>query len=200
MPVYPGTDGPIFEQAGVLERDGYEEKRIIIHTHNGTHVDAPRHLIKGGMCLDEFQMEAFMGRGVVLDFSGFDNGTISGSDLLEREYSIIGNEFVLLYTGWDKYWGSEQYYHGYPVLSPEAVDYLLDNFQLKGVGGDFISMDAPGRQLKNHTAFLGKGILIVENLMNLHLLLNRPFSFICLPLKLEDSDGAPARAAAVLDW
>jgi kynurenine formamidase len=45
---------------------------------------------------------------------------------------------------------------------------------------------------------LEKNILIIENLTALKGLVNKNFTFSCFPLKIENSDGAPARAVAVL--
>ena len=44
--------------------------------------------------------------------------------------------------------------------------------------------------------FAEKDIVNIENLKNLGLCGTEPFWFACLPLKLENSDGAPARAIA----
>ena len=46
MPVYPGTEQPVFEAGTSLEIEGFLEKKISFFSHTGTHMDAPAHIIK----------------------------------------------------------------------------------------------------------------------------------------------------------
>ena len=50
-----------------------------------------------------------------------------------------------------------------------------------------------------HHKILSNNILVFENLTNLDLIHSNTFVFCALPLKLENSDGAPVRAIAILD-
>ena len=47
MPVYPGTETPIFAGANTYEKDGFKETKLTMYTHTGTHMDPPAHLIAG---------------------------------------------------------------------------------------------------------------------------------------------------------
>ena len=58
--VYPGTEPPRFEVPRTIEQDGFTEKIITMYSHAGTHVDAPGHIIAGGMTLDEMPVERFI--------------------------------------------------------------------------------------------------------------------------------------------
>ena len=53
--------------------------------------------------------------------------------------------------------------------------------------------------LAKHHKILKNNILIFENLTNLDLIDSDTFVFCALPLKFENSDGAPIRAIAMLD-
>ena len=44
MPVYPGTETPIFAGANTYEKDGFKETKLTMYTHTGTHMDPPAHL------------------------------------------------------------------------------------------------------------------------------------------------------------
>ena len=57
MPVYPGTEPPVFEPANSYEIDGFRETRISMFTHTGTHIDPPAHLFAGRTTLDSFPPE-----------------------------------------------------------------------------------------------------------------------------------------------
>ena len=97
-----------------------------------------------------------------------------------------------------KKWGETSYYENYPVLSPDAADWIA-NFSLKGIGVDMISVDGTdSRDFPIHRIFLQKRILIIENLTSLEILVNRHVTFFCPPVKIENSAGAPARAFAVV--
>ena len=47
MPVYPGTETPIFAGANTYEKDGFKETKLTMYTHTGTHMDPPAHLFAG---------------------------------------------------------------------------------------------------------------------------------------------------------
>ena len=38
MPVYPGTETPIFAGANTYEKDGFKETKLTMYTHTGTHL------------------------------------------------------------------------------------------------------------------------------------------------------------------
>ncbi|MFT5871504.1 MAG: arylformamidase [Clostridium sp.] len=69
MPVFPGTKQPIFEKANTLQRDGFQEAKITMYSHTGTHIDAPAHMLSDGPYLDNLDIEHFIGNATILDFS-----------------------------------------------------------------------------------------------------------------------------------
>ena len=155
MAVYPGTEPPEFIAACTKEKDGFVEKKITLYSHTGTHMDAPAHILPGTKTLDEFPASHFGGQAVVLDVTA--DRTINKAALEQFEPLIKESEFVLLYTGWSKYWGYEQYFADFPVLSAEASRWL-SNFDLKGIGVDAISVDKVGTtEYTNHKIFLEIG-------------------------------------------
>ncbi len=195
MPVYPGTAPPSMERATTLERDGFLEHRIGMHTHTGTHMDAPAHILPGGAALDSYPAERFMGSAFVIDALG---GAVSVEDLRAHEGQIRTSDYIILRTGWAVKWGSEEYFRGFPVLDVDAAEWLCVT-GIRGFGVDAISVDPVGdSSLPVHRALLGSGILIVENLANLRVLTAPRFTFACLPLRLVNADGAPARAVAIV--
>jgi len=191
MPVYPGTAAPSFSPAGTIEKNGFRETEINFHTHTGTHIDAPAHFLKNGRYLDDLSLDQFTGSGTAIDLSQLlDSG--------HRKYDSLCRsvDFVLLYTGWSNHWENPTYQDGYPVPSPEVASWL-SGLNLKGVGIDTISMDASASTtFPNHSLFLNKEILIIENLCNIDQLIAQTFTFHCYPLKLKQADGSPTRAIA----
>lgn len=198
MPVFPGTPPPRLENAYVIERNGFAEKMLHLVSHTGTHIDAPGHILAGAPRLDDFAAGSFLGPGVALDASAVRGRSVGIADIERYEGRLRGAGFALLHTGWARYWGTNDYFGRYPVLSPEAAGWLA-GFGLKGYGVDAISADEiDSAALPVHRALLGRGMLIIENLDRLDPLLEREFTFSCLPLKIADADGSPIRAVAIL--
>lgn len=192
--VYPGTPGPAFIPSATIDKDGFAESSIIMTTHTGTHIDAPCHILPGARSLDQFPLELFMGKGVVLDCTHVSSITLDY--LRSKEMLIRESAFVLFYSGWQQKWNTPQYFDTFPTLTPEATGWLLQ-FPLKGLGFDAISVDSmTDDSLPNHHLLLRKEVLIIENLTNLDKLVGKDFQLYCIPLKIEKADAAPVRVFA----
>ncbi len=196
MPVYPGTEQPIFITGCSIDEIGFLEKKITMYSHTGTHVDAPAHLIKGAKTLDMLAIEHFHGSALLLNFENYNSKTIDVSSLESYRKEIEKIDFLLIHTGWSKYWGDEKYFSDYAVLSLEAANWLSE-FQLKGLGLDTISADSSENdEYPVHKILLNKDTIIIENLTNLLSLPGPTFNFSCFPIKFKDADGSPVRAVA----
>lgn len=198
MPVYPGTKLPQMIETCRLETEGFRETELRMYSHTGTHMDSPAHLFPAGKTLDRFSPDSFYGTAMAVDVSAV-KGVIEPEDLLPYQQALQEVNFLILYTGWEHLWGRKEYYHGFPVLSPAAAQWLIQ-FKLKAVGVDAISVDTveATSPLTIHKIFLGKDILLIENLCNIQPLTGQNFTLCCLPLKTCRADGAPARAVALV--
>jgi len=194
--VYPGTEKPIFERKTI---DGYPEVKITMYTHTATHMDAPCHIIKNAKTLDDFTVDKFIGKAIVIDCKKLAKQQITLDFLKPYEDKIKNVEFVLFNAGWSAKWQKEEYFEDFPVLSNEAAKWLT-GFKLKGIGLDSISLDKVyDVELINHHIVLEKEILIIENMTNMDSLPAGEFILHCLPLKIEKADGSPVRAVALVD-
>lgn len=196
MPVYPGTPLPELTVASTWERDGFHETRLTLHSHTGTHMDAPAHLFPAGATLDALPPARFAGTALVVPCAGA--GAVLHMDLLAPVKDAADRaDFLLFHTGWDRLWGRAAYFEGYPVPGEDVVDYLLASGK-KGVGLDTVSVDPVGDgALPIHRRLLGGGLVIVENLTNLAAAGGEPFTFCALPVHYEKADGAPVRAVGL---
>ena len=171
MPVYPGTETPIFAGANTYEKDGFKETKLTMYTHTGTHMDPPAHLFAGRTTLDAFPASQFIGKALVIECSDLNEGkAITLERILQYGKDAENADFLLFYLGWDKRWGTDAYFGDYPCLDDAALDYII--------AGDY------------------KGIGNIENLKDLDKCGKGLFSFSCFPLKLENCDGSPIRAVA----
>jgi arylformamidase len=198
MPVFPGSQPPQFHEAADLGRDGYREMTLTLCTHQGTHLDAPAHLLAGGSTLDRLALTSFVGEALLLDCTTMSGATIDEGVLRPYRALLRRHAFVLLHTGWSSWWGDQRYFRDYPVLS-EAAARRLVSAGVRGVGVDAVSVDPlAALELPIHRILLGAGLIIVENLTNLAAIPHRSFLFSCLPLNIEGADGSPVRAVALL--
>jgi kynurenine formamidase len=198
MPVYPGTEPPVFITECTIEDTGFLENKITLYSHTGTHIDAPAHLIKDAKTLNMLPITHFYGNAFLLNLAQTKNRTISIDDLYTHQKTIEAAEFLLIHTGWSRYWGSDKYFSDYPILSLEAADWLC-GFGLKGIGFDTISADIEDTQdFPVHKAFLQQDTIIIENLTHLDKLPCDHVIFSCFPLKINEADGSPVRAVAIM--
>jgi kynurenine formamidase len=198
MPVFPGTEPPVIVEQCTLAEHGFREKKLLLYSHTGTHVDAPAHMISDGRSLDQFPIEKFHGRATIYTHDRKSGNLITIQQLQAMEAELEKADFLLIATGWDRYWESEKYFSPFPVLRNDTAEWLL-NFGLKGIGLDVISADSMNStEFPVHHTLLGNDLVIVENLKNLVSITSVSCIFSCLPLNLQNADGAPVRAMAVV--
>ncbi|EKQ56106.1 MULTISPECIES: cyclase family protein [unclassified Clostridium] len=201
MPVYPGTECPKLEIANTYEKDGFKETLLTMFSHTGTHMDAPAHLFDQRATLDSLPVEQFVGKGLVIDCSDLQDGQRITMEYIKRVKEKADKaEYILFYTGWDERWGTSAYFGNYPYITEEVAEYLIHS-KKKGVGLDVIGIDPISDvNLKIHKQLFHKtDIVVIENLTRLGVVGSDLFTFCALPLKYENSDGAPIRAIAILD-
>ena len=190
-PVYPGNEPPEFTQIADFKSHGYRETQFRFHSHLGTHIDAPAHMIDNGNTLDQLPAEHFCGNALII--KTLINRNIDFEILKGSETEISKSEFVLFQTGWSQFWGTPKYFGRFPVLTKDAVEFLLQ-FHLKGIGFDHISADPMDSQdYPNHLAILGKNLIIIENLVFTDGFTECNGEFSCFPLPYENADGSPVR-------
>ncbi|MCP4548721.1 MAG: cyclase family protein, partial [bacterium] len=143
MPVYPGTDPPLFTPVCSFDDFGFREKKITMVSHTGTHIDAPAHILGEGKTLDQFPIDHFVGKALLLDLTSIKKTHIDIYELEPHQHTLRDAQFLLLHTGWSRLWGTDEYFSDYPTLSPEAARWLAER-GLRGLGVDMISVDETG--------------------------------------------------------
>lgn len=189
MSAYCEEESPKIQSLFSIEDAGFRVTDMRLTSHLGTHIDVPAHIFQAGKSICDFPLEKFSGRGICL----------SVNEIEKLDISLLDNiDYLLVYTGWDKYWNNDKYFENYPVLSKNIIEKIADS-HLKGIGIDCISPDShSSEELENHKILLNNEKIIVENLCCLEKLLGKRFYFLCFPLKI-DIDGSPVRAIATLE-
>ena len=197
MPVYPGDNQPVLSTVRNYRDDGYLETEMLLSTHTGTHMDSPRHFYTNLDSTDSKDLNSFFGTAVVIDCSD-QKGEISPDFILRHKDKLSHAEFVLFRTGFDQYWGTEQYFHNFPILHFDSASHLV-SLGIKGVGFDTCSADSiDSVNYPVHQLLLKNNMVIVENLCGLSNLPAGVFYFSCFPLKIAGGDGSPVRAVAYI--
>lgn len=187
MTSYSKEELPNISKLFTIKNNNFNVTEIKLTSHLGTHVDVPYHIIQTGKNILDFNLDNFAGKGICVNFDNLKNFDF------EKNKDI---EFILIYTGWDKYWNSEKYFKNYPVLNETIINKIISS-NLKGIGFDCISPDSySSTELTVHENLLKNNKIIIENLCNLNQVLNKTFIFTCFPLKIK-SDGCPVRATAI---
>lgn len=190
LATYPGNPG--FELTPVKRiaaGDSSNTSRLVMGTHTGTHVDAPLHFFDGRPGADALALELLIGRARVIDLphrGGITEKHLAGAGLRE-------DLRVLLRTPNSALWNSSDGFHSdYTYITEGGAKFLVDQ-GVKVVGVDYLSVEefkkagAPA-----HRALLGAGVIVIEGL-NLSDVDAGQYEMYCLPLRLANGDGAPAR-------
>jgi arylformamidase len=199
MPTYPGDPQPQFQPLFTLGKDNANVTRLIMGSHTGTHVDAPKHFISNGDGVDKIHLDKFMGEAVILDMSMKSIGEgITNIDLDIYSERVTVGDIMLLYTGASDLWNKdENIRQNFTYLEPSAAEWIV-NHQIKCIGIDTLSVEKYGfKEGLTHKMLLSNKIGIIEGLnVNIKQCLGKRMFLVCLPLFLRDIEGSPARVVA----
>ncbi len=200
MPIYPGDPSPSFVSYATLEKNGVNLTKLTLGSHTGTHIDAPRHFIPDGIGVDKIPPSKLVGEAYVCDMSSKPIGSgITGPNLQKSlEGKLAEDDIVVCYTGCSERWGDESVSSNYTYLTGNAAEYLVSK-KVRAVGIDFLSVEkfrAPDPVA--HKTLLGNGIFIIESLSKAtKQFVGKKILIICMPIKLQNGDGAPSRIIGV---
>jgi kynurenine formamidase len=185
----------------------YASRGLTMSDHGPTHVDALSHLdpSPGAPAIDAMPLDVFYGRGVCIDVSSAAPRTdITAADLDSALAAGPGTlepgSVLLLHTGtFARVGGTDAYLSEYAGLDESASQWLVDH-GVKVFGVDSPSPDNPAsRTYPCHMMCRAEGITHYENLAQLELLLDRPFTFAGFPLRIRGGTGSPVRAVAIVE-
>jgi arylformamidase len=190
LPVYPGDPQIAIDRTSKLENgDIANVSRLSMSSHTGTHVDPPSHFFSGARTLDNLALEVLIGPARVVDVGNVDciNQSVIGHCQLE------GATRVLFKTKNSKLWSSRNDFdRSFVALDHLAARELVQR-GIKLVGIDYLSIEKFNFDVpRTHFELLGADVIVVEGL-DLSEVPPGDYELICLPLKIEDGDGAPAR-------
>src|SRR6056297_3280997 len=136
MPVYPGDLEVELENDKKLSQDGYRNHNLKMGMHTGTHLDLPAHMLEDVRNAADISLDSICGQAKLL----FAAGQKIINAKAEYKKVIEKGDIVIIYTGFAKEYGNQEYYNQHPVISEELADLLIER-KVKMIGFDMPSPD-----------------------------------------------------------
>jgi kynurenine formamidase len=200
MITYRGLPAPLIcdflsrEHSRSVYAEGTEFQigKIEMVANTGTYLDSPFHRYAHGADLSQLPLERLANlESVVVRFDRSRGRAVDRKDLEGYE---LGGKAVLVQTGWDEYWRTDQYFEGHPFLTHDAAE-LLVRAGAALVGIDSLNIDDTADLSRPvHSLLLGAEIPIVEHLCGLNQLPDQGFRFFAVPVKVKGMGTFPVRA------
>lgn len=205
MVTYKGLPAPLIcdhlsrEASKAIYEPGTEFQigKIEMVANTGTYMDTPFHRYADGHDLTGLALARISNvPGVVVRVGAGDGRAIGPEAFAGLDPRGLA---VLVHTGWDRHWRTDQYFEDHPFLTEAAAIQLRDGgAALVGIDSYNID-DVSGGTRPVHSTLLGAEIPIVEHMTNLAALPDRDFRFTAVPPKIAGMGTFPVRAHARLD-
>jgi kynurenine formamidase len=172
-----------------IKDDTFNNSRLDISMHTGTHIDISSHLIDNKKAIADIDINHFAGSGKIFDVRGKE--IIKEGDFSHN--TICKDDIVIFCTGHSSNYYQEHYFINYPVIHPDTINVLIKK-EIKLLGIDTPSPDK--YPFEEHIKLFQNNITILENLTNLEQLLTiERFDIYAFPLKIR-AEGSIVRAVA----
>lgn len=170
--------------------------KIDMAANTGTYVDSPFHRYENGMDLSELPLESLADLEGIVVRCPLENGRAVHKKYLEC-YDVKGKA-VLIHTGWDRHWRTNQYFQGHSYLTKDAAEYCVQSGAAV-VGIDSLNIDDTDDLTRPaHSLLLRANIPIVEHMCNLKSVPDNGFKFYAVPLKIRRFGSFPVRAFCIV--
>jgi arylformamidase len=205
MITYKGLPGPVVSdhmsreqsRANYAEGTEFQIGKITMVANTGTYLDTPFHRFPEGNDLAGLDLASVADLPGLLFHADRARGRAITRELFGR--ADLRGKAVLVHTGWDSHWRTEQYSNGHPFLTEDAAGWLRESGAVL-VGIDSFNIDdTADKRRPVHTILLGAGIPIVEHMRGLEQLPANGFRFSAVPAKVQGMGTWPVRAFATLN-
>jgi kynurenine formamidase len=171
--------------------------KIEMVANTGTYLDTPFHRYERGKDLAALDLYSVANLDAVVVRCAERTDPVI-TDETFRAIDVKGKA-VLIHTGWDRHWRTEEYSSGnHPHLNEAAATYLAKNAAAL-VGIDSYNIDdIRGGIRPAHSILLGHDIPIVEHLCRLGDLPDSGFKFFAVPVKVREFGTFPVRAFGIV--
>ena len=182
---------------------------LSILVHNGTHIDAPRHMIDKGYPVDQIPLAQVAKEAALINLPQKGaNSSVSVKDIVDTGVEFGPDVIPVINTGWtEKTWGKPEFWEQMPYLEPGVGEFMakknvpavaMDVFPEKALWRG-VKLDPGEVWVANHLALLEKGIPMIQFVTNLSQIGKNRFVMIAAPLKIKGGDASPARVLALVE-
>lgn len=195
LPVWPGDPPIAIERVSdIAAGDDANVSRVNMGVHSGTHVDAPLHFLADGDPVDQLDLKTLTGRAYVLDLTDVD---LIDAQVLKGAEIPARTRRILFKTRNSELWsqGETHFQENFVAISADGAQFLVDR-GVRLIGVDYLSVAPYDDGIPTHKILLSAGVAIVEGL-NLSQVDQGRYTLYCLPIKISESDGSPARAILI---
>jgi arylformamidase len=202
MITYKGLPAPIIcdylsreaSRARYAPGTEFQIGKIEMVANTGTYLDSPFHRYPHGHDLSELALESLADLDcVVVRVTDRRDRAI---DHLPIDLASLRGKALLVHTGWDAHWRTDQYFESHLHLTGELANSLVDA-GVALVGIDSFNIDSTDDGTRPvHSALLGAGIPIVEHMCGLAAVPERGARFFAVPVKVKGMGTFPVRAFA----
>jgi len=162
---------------------------IKMDLHTGTHIDLPYHFIKKGKKSDDFELEYFIMKAIVIKCGD----SVIDRKLLESVWIPDNSEAILFKTNNYLLYKKKRFSKNYTFLDVDAAEFLVEK-RIKLVGIDYLSIEKYGeKKFPTHKILLGNNVLILEGI-NLEHIREGKYILFAIPMKIAEVEALPVRA------
>lgn len=214
IPCWAGDPSIELTTVADLASEGYQLRKLTIGEHSATHINAPASFYQRGIGIDAYSPESLIAAAIVIDIRDrvLHNPdyilTLSDIALWEQQHgTIAAGSLVLLNTGWEIRWHDPTAFFNvdragtahFPGFGLEAVEFLLEQRQIAGIGIDTHGVD-PGNDstFAVNRLVLSQPRIVLENLANLGQLPAMGTTIVIGVLPLQGGTGSPVSVLALL--
>lgn len=198
MAVWPGDPKVDLSRVEKIEDGANANVSFMgISVHTGTHVDAPFHFLNDGAKVDVMPLDVLIGPVQVVELD--ESVTVIDADIVNSIKLAPTVTRVLFKTRNSGFWSLDPgiFRSDFVGISADGAEVLVDH-GIKLVGIDYLSIAPFKKSRPTHEVLLKAGMVVIEG-VDLSKVYPGNYTLVCLPLKLKDTDGSPARVILLGD-
>lgn len=182
--------------------DGWRATMLNLYSHCGTHMDAPCHFLPDGQTMDQVNLQACCGNARIVNLAPAEPSELITVERFQSALSdpLSPGERLLLRTDWYHRYPAAEYRDQLPRISNQLAQWFVQQqVRLLGVEPPSVAdVNNRAELTEVHQTLFRGGVVIVEGLANLDQIGSQQCQFIALPLRIDQGDGCPVRAIAIL--
>jgi arylformamidase len=203
MITYKGLPAPVVcdwmsredSRARYAEGTEFHIGKIEMIANTGTYIDSPFHRYADGIDISELPLKNLVQVSSVVVRVAQNVNKIADDAFRAID---VRDKAVLVHTGWDRHWRTDQYFENHPHLTEAAARHLADaGAMLVGIDSFNIDSIADGTR-PVHSVLLRQGIPIIEHMCNLAHVPETGALLTAAPVKVRGMGTFPVRAFATV--